>query len=319
MRLVVNNDMAEFSGIGVMQRELYPRLEALGIDLVRLPEREPSGSLPARFAAALKAVSVRLPRNADRFFSLTTPLPLRLSLPTTTLIHDLRWLRIRGGVARRYRALDLRHAVRSSHRLVTISARTADDIRSLYPSSRVEVVHPGPGQVDGLRFDGHVGRDVLLIGRATHKRNLLAAEMIRELPPGFVDHVIGVNLADDVRARLVDALGASRCEFHRNVSRQQLGDLYARSLFSVQLSVEEGFGMPYIEALSMGCVVVAVDQPLTRELLERGAVLVEDGDARSIADQLARATTPAEAVRRAQASRYSWDSFAAGIARILME
>jgi len=311
-----------FSGVGVMQRELYPRLEGMGIEVIRyLPRQPTSPGVIERTSKVFKGFFKPIPSQADVLLSLTTPFSLRASLPTVGIVHDLRWARTKSAIGHRYRAWDLKTTVRRSAVLATISERTANDIKAVFPDADPQVIYPGPGQLGFTSVEGWSdqtkGNDVLLIGLAPHKRNELAAQalgILREEWPGVVR---GVNVSAKTKEILVAELGAERCEFHTNVSPQELARLYGVSKYTIQLSVEEGFGMPYIEALSAGCIVIAVDQPLTEELLGDAAVLLRDGGAESLAEQLRNLVAPSRERRAEQAARYSWDSFAEGIAQAL--
>jgi glycosyltransferase involved in cell wall biosynthesis len=318
MKVAVNAYTTEYSGIGVMQRELYPRLEKLGVDLLLLPNRDPTNSPVSRYSSVLRASWLQLPKSAERFLSVMTPIPRTVSVPTTTIVYDLRWQRTRAGLGKLYRRIDLNRAVHQSDKLVAISERTAADARALYPNAKISVAHLGPGQVNPGTIRDGVGRNILLIGKADHKRNDVAVELIRQLPPDWFDNVIGVNLANRVAQSLIDAVGSERCELHDSVSTSELDALYRRSRFTLQLSVEEGFGLPFIEALAAGCVVVAIDQPLTRELLADAAILLTDGPTSGLRDQLLRSETPDVLRRQAVAERYSWQGFAENMYRALI-
>lgn len=322
MRVAVADYMTPFSGIGVMQRELYPRLEEMGIEVIRyLPRQPTSDGLIEGASKVFEGLLKPIPSHADVLLSLTTPFSIRTPLPTVGLVHDLRWARTKSAIGHRYRAWDLKNTVQRSTVLTTISERTANDIKAVFPHADPQVIYPGPGQLGSTSINAwsdEIRRnDVLLIGVAPHKRNELAAQalgMLREEWPGTVH---GVNVSAETQRILVAEVGAERCEFHTNVSPEELARLYEASKYTIQLSVEEGFGMPYIEALGTGCILIAVDQPLTAELLGDAAVLVHDGEAEEIAEQLRNLVAPSRERRAERAANYSWDSFAEGIAQAL--
>jgi len=323
MRVAVPDHVTPFSGIGVIQNELYPRLAAKGLDVLPYLSRQPRSvrSLD-HVSAVLKALATPMPREADALLALMSPLPLRLPIPTVAMAYDLRWTRTRSALGRIYRGWDITRTVRSDV-VVTISHRSADDIRERFPDADPLVIYPGPGQFDSSGVpeqpsaNQDASRDVLLIGAARHKRNEVAAQVVALLGHDWVGKVRCINVSSETQSLLTSTLGAGRCEFHVNVSRVELAQLYGACGISIQLGVEEGFGLPYIEALSAGCVVIAVDQPLTRELLGRAAVLVEEGAPQYIARQILELAPPSREDRVRQAARYSWDSFADGIAGAL--
>ncbi|WP_157981607.1 glycosyltransferase [Protaetiibacter intestinalis] len=149
---------------------------------------------------------------------------------------------------------------------------------------------------------------MLLIGGGAHKRNELAARVLARRP-AWCKSVVGVGLSPQARTLLDDAYPGAT-EWVVRPTDEQLIDLYRSAEFFLFLGTEEGFGLPYIEALSSGCIVIAVDQPLTRELLGEAAVLVIDGDARDIESQLKHRAWPPLMERRKLAARFSWRAFA---------
>ena len=319
MRVAVSGLVTPYSGIGVMQRKLYPRLESLGLDLIELPSRQPGSGRLARIGALAGSTFVSLPKDVDHFLSVVTPFPVTLKIPTTTFVYDLRWLRGRSSLSRAYRARDLRRAIRGSEELVAISERTAGDLIAFDPGAAAVVAHLGPGQFDSTEFRASSSRDVMLVGAAKHKRNEMAAELIAAMPDGWVGSVFGVNVSPETVSILEDALGPSRCHWHANITTAQMNDIYRKCGISFQLSVEEGFGLPYIEALAAGQVVVAIDQPLTREVLGSAAILLQEQSVVEMVDQLVNAALPDEAARKTVAAKYSWDDFSTNIYQMICD
>jgi glycosyltransferase involved in cell wall biosynthesis len=97
----------------------------------------------------------------------------------------------------------------------------------------------------------------------------------------------------------------------RGLSRELLADLYRRATLVLQPSEAEGFGLPVIEALGCGSVVVASDLAVLRELAGDAAVYCPIGDVRAWANTVNRLLIDASSVpnrsrRLARAARYSW-------------
>ena len=93
--------------------------------------------------------------------------------------------------------------------------------------------------------------------------------------------------------------------------------LFRRAQVYVSASVDEGFGLPMVEALNAGCQVVAIRQRLTEEILDNAGVLVHDGDVAALAEQLEQPAWVSEEVRRARAALFSWDDVADTVAEEL--
>jgi glycosyltransferase involved in cell wall biosynthesis len=97
----------------------------------------------------------------------------------------------------------------------------------------------------------------------------------------------------------------------RDLSREQLAELYRRAAVVLMPSEAEGFGLPVIEALACGAVVVASDIPPLREAGGSAAVYAPVADVPAWAAAVRRVLTQPETVpprdsRLSHASRYSW-------------
>jgi mannosyltransferase len=248
-----------------------------------------------------------------------SPAPLVVRAPSLAFVYDLRWRRTRGPVARLYRYLDLRRTVARTDQIFAISRTSRDELVDLFPhaADKCQVLHLGPGIVrPGDVAEGEPGT-VLLAGGAGHKRNELVADALALVKPAWAVRFLCVGVGDAVYRTLVDAFGESCCERFERIDDDHMRAIFGRAQVYISASMEEGFGLPMVEALSAGCQVVAVRQPLTEEILGDAGVLLDDGDAEQLAEQLHRpAWVPAE-VRRARASQFSWDGVADTVAAAL--
>lgn len=101
------------------------------------------------------------------------------------------------------------------------------------------------------------------------------------------------------------------------VSDGELGTLYANSLAFAFPSLSEGFGLPGLEAMSAGTLLLASDIPVLREIYKKSAIYFNPYDFTSIARVMEEAIDM-EPVRRKEliekagefAKRYSWDKMA---------
>lgn len=106
------------------------------------------------------------------------------------------------------------------------------------------------------------------------------------------------------------------------VSGERRAALLAGATVFAYPSVYEGFGLPPLEAMSLGVPVVASTAGSLPEVLGDAAVTVAPGDVAGLAGALSRllgddAERAELSVRgRAQASRYSWDACGAGLATL---
>lgn len=112
--------------------------------------------------------------------------------------------------------------------------------------------------------------------------------------------------------------GLERLHFVGRISDQSLASYLHQALALVFPSSDEGFGLPPLEALSLGCPVVSSDSSCMKEVLpEQGVVFFKDGDSddmihaiETIVHHQAEFREQAQANREELLQRYSWKSVA---------
>lgn len=122
----------------------------------------------------------------------------------------------------------------------------------------------------------------------------------------------------EAQRSIVERIGVGRITQRRGIDRPELASLYAGASLILFPSEAEGFGLPLVEALAAGAIVLASDIPVFREVAGDAAVYAPVGD---VAGWTATATEllggrhalPVE-TRRARAARYTWSAHAATIA-----
>jgi glycosyltransferase involved in cell wall biosynthesis len=307
MRIGCSGPVCERSGIGVVQKHLYAYLAEAGHDLVFSEPRD-VGMTPVAKMRGL-ARGFRPARGpVDVYLSAVPPFPYGIRTPTLAIVHDLRWLRTRSKIGATYRAWDLRRTVRHSDALMCVSDNTRRELIAFDPtaSEKASVQRLGPGQIpDGAFQRSHTGL-VLLIGSAAHKRNELAAAALAFARPTWVHGIIGVGVSEQVRATLSKVFA---CEWFHSVSDASMCEIYQRAQYFMMLGTDEGFGLPFVEALAAGCQVIATDHVLVREVVGAAGLLVAPGDAVEVGRQLASAPSVSADIRAAHAQRFSWTAF----------
>lgn len=301
------------TGIGVVQKHLYPRLEeAFGV-LELSPARDLGRSMSARILGLVNGF--RSPATAySVFLSVVPPLPFFLKGRVVTILHDLRWMRTRRGISRYYRRWDLRRTVRLSDSIVCISQRTWNDLIELFPEARDKAVVSwlGPGLVPHNSFTEKPSGNLLLIGGAPHKANEDAARLLANVRPKWLQSITGIGVSNEVRVIVEKAFGAGFATWLNNISDEEVVDAYKEAEYFMLLGTDEGFGLPFVEALASGCQVIATDQPLTRELLGDACTYLSGN---ALADQIIlqhKPGVPVE-VRRSAVSKFDWSQFAGGV------
>lgn len=277
-------------------------------------------------------------RKLRLFHGLNQRLPAGVAAPRIATFHDL--FALTGNYSTpefraRFAELARETAARADH-VIAISCYTAEQVvrRLGYPRSQVTVVHHG---VDALKPPP-----------AERCREILASLKVR---PPFALHLGTLQVRKNVE-RVVEALEAARPavqlvlagslgfgaepildRIRRSSARDRIvlaghvGDdvraaLFARSSVLLFPSLDEGFGLPVVEAFSAGVPVVGSDVSAIPEVAGDAALLVDPLDAGAIAAALEAVLSDAalrsDLVRRgrARAKRFSWERCAAETWRV---
>jgi glycosyltransferase involved in cell wall biosynthesis len=133
---------------------------------------------------------------------------------------------------------------------------------------------------------------------------------------------VGGEWTDEQRQQIVRHGIASKVTQMRGVARSTIADLYRRAAVVMMTSESEGFGLPAVEALACGAVVVASDIPTMREVGGEAVLVAPVGDvsrfvelAGAVVDDPRALIIPPREKRLAQASRFSWSAHADTIIR----
>jgi glycosyltransferase involved in cell wall biosynthesis len=128
--------------------------------------------------------------------------------------------------------------------------------------------------------------------------------------PNFELHLLSA-LSDQTKARFVALAGdsSSRLVFHNGVSDDEYRQLLGEAFALVSASKDEGFGIPLIEAMSLGTPVVCSDIPIFREVADGAALYFDADDAEQFAKQVQTLGSEwRQASQKAleNAERFSW-------------
>jgi glycosyltransferase involved in cell wall biosynthesis len=222
----------------------------------------------------------------------------------------------------------LRHAVRSAKRIIVPSAYVKTSISTFFPSSpreKISVVHEGVTDLSDLGTShAPTGSPYLLyVGNAYPHKNLETllrafSKFVRMRPDARLV-LAGRDDAFYKRLRSSDAwadIPDGSVRFAANPSDADLADLYRGAALYLFPSRSEGFGLPPLEAMSMGVPVAAARATALPEILGDAAIYFSPDDAEEMAAVMDRAV--ADAALRAQlvargharVRLYSWSDMA---------
>lgn len=235
--------------------------------------------------------------------------PHPLLMPTrhaaqVVMVHDLDFLRYpqrtHREIRRDYPRLAGPHARRASRVIVPSQYTAADVVEHLrVPRQRIVVCPPGiPDWREPVsaRFahDGYV----LFMGTLEARKNLdglLQAYGRLLARHASAPRLVLAGAAGPEGQRWLDTIRrppfAGHVEYLGYVSEPDRQRVYAGARVLVLPSYEEGFGMPVLEAMSLGIPVIAARRGAMPELVGDAGLLIVPEDAESIVDALSRVLT----------------------------
>lgn len=181
-----------------------------------------------------------------------------------------------------------------------------------------------PAALTGLRRRperiGEGAAFAVTVGRLNVRKNLetimLAAARSERISPATPMCIVGGDAHSGVGSRVPAAARAlledGSIVMLGALADEELAWLYANTALAVALSLDEGFGMPAVEAASFGAPLLASDIPVFRETVGGYATFVDPLDVRAVAGAIDEAwgARPSPAARDRILSAYRWDAAA---------
>jgi glycosyltransferase involved in cell wall biosynthesis len=304
---------SELSGVGLYSREILAGLAAFQPDVrfdfsCRLHRYFRRAELPAAPNARPRLLLEPIgPRGASLFHGLNQRLPrMRLRRAVATF-HDL-FVMTGEYSTSEFRARLARQACDAARRadiIIAVSAFTKNQVVSLVgvPESKVRVVHHG---IRELSFPAPQREKVVLNVGAIQKRKNIArlVEAFETVAPEWKLALAGAAGygSAEILARIERSPARHRIRVLGYVSRQDLAAWYRRSMIFAFPSIDEGFGMPVLEAMAAGTPVMTSNRSALPEVAGDAALLVDPEDTEALGQAL-RNLTSNEELRRDLAQR----------------
>jgi len=315
----------QLSGVGVYSREI----------LHGLARFHPEASYlfcyrPHRF---LRSFADRLPGNASR------RLLRENRAPSADLFHGLNQ---RLGSVRHRRAVSTFHdlfvisgdystpefrerftaqardAAQRSDLIIAVSAFTARQVEQLLDvePSRLRVIHHGVRRVPQTAGPREREQMILSVGAIQRRKNTIRLiEAFEQLDSGWKLVLAGSSGFESQEAlqRLERSPRKHDIQVLGYVSDSKLDDLYRRAAIFAFPSLDEGFGMPVLDAMAHDVPVLTSNVSAMPEVAGDAALLVDPQDVASIAEGLRRLTTDSALRERligaglVRAQEFTWE------------
>lgn len=289
------------SGIGVYCRELlagvaraHPEAQPLFCyrwHAWRRAFRDPlAASAPRRLLLESTLIP---PMRLDLFHGLNQRLPRVRARRRVATFHDL-FVMTGDYSSPEFRARFTRQAREAAKRadcIIAVSSFTARQVEELLSVSRqrVRVVpHGVRSRPQGVQPREKI---VLHVGAIQRRKNIVRlVEGFEHTPPGWRLALAGSAgfEAGDILRRIEDSPRRSDIEVLGYVPDAELGAWYSRASLLAFPSLDEGFGMPALEAMAAGTPVLASTRGALPEVCGDAALLVEATDSEAIGSGLNR-------------------------------
>jgi glycosyltransferase involved in cell wall biosynthesis len=315
------------SGVGVYSQELLHGLARIHAEQrfqwcyrAHRYFRSFSETLPANCGRALLQ-EPWLPLARALFHGLNQRLPAMRFRKTVATFHDL--FVLSGDYStpefRRRFAEQARHAAAASDLIIAVSQFTAGQVQQLLGVEweRIHVIHHGvraPAPTAAARENV-----ILNVGAIQRRKNITRLVTAFEgIAPGWQLVLAGSAGfgAEEIMRRIDSSPRRDSIRVLGYVTQQELTSWYARARVFAFPSLDEGFGMPVLEAMAAGVPVVASNRSAVPEVCGRAALLVNPEDTEAVAQALDRVIQDKELADdligrgRVRAAEFTWEQAA---------
>lgn len=299
----------------------------------------PGASLPGTVWLQTVAPILAERHAADLFFAPLGILPLGLRIPAVVTVHDLTPLLFPSWHDARNRlgfVPFIAASVRKARRIAAVSQATRSDLLAFFPEA-AETCAVVPNGISPVRTPEAVvgSRErpyILYLGTLEPRKNVPrlveACESIWDRRPDFPDLVVaggdGWGLPD-LASQLAASRHAARIARLGYVPHEETAALIAHARVLAYPSLYEGFGLPPLEAMALGTVVVGSSSSSLPEVLGDAALLPDPTSVAAIAAALEKAAfdeTWRAAARRLgfqRAGRFTWSRAAHEMRALFVE
>lgn len=166
-------------------------------------------------------------------------------------------------------------------------------------------------------------RNLVYMGAFIHYKNVETLLRGMRYLPGYTLHLLS-HLPPEERYRELVSIIPDGADviWHKGVTDQKYADLLADNAVLVSASLDEGFGLPVVEAQSLGVPTILSDMPVFHEVAGKGSLYFDPHDPRDFADTIKklddkelRVTLSKEA--KEHVKKYSWDTSATSLLKAI--
>jgi glycosyltransferase involved in cell wall biosynthesis len=261
-------------------------------------------------------VSSLLAGSFDLYWGTNHFVPASCKRPAVVTVHDLLLFKYPEDQPHsRFLAGRLASSVKRAKCVLTDSRTTADELIALFPYVRpkVEVALLGFERSSHISSPDGLENYVVMVGAHHPRKNLPFAVAVADALTKSGVH-LPLLVTGDIHPCFGDVVRANSSVVQTTgvVSKQQVFGLLKGARAMLFPSRYEGFGFPLLEAMNVGCPVLALDIPINREIAGDAAWLLPPDEKAWV--QALRQLTNSDSLRREMSQRgaenlkrFSWD------------
>jgi glycosyltransferase involved in cell wall biosynthesis len=269
-------------------------------------------------------------RSAGIFHGLNQRLPERRFRRQVATFHDL--FVLTGDYStpefRERFAMQAKKAAAGADLVIAVSAFTASQIEEYLhvPGSRVRVIHHGV--IRRPIPDRPREKIVLCVGAIQRRKNqAMLIRAFRALPEDWTLVLAGSHgyQATEAVNEAANSQAKDRIRITGYLTDEQIGAWYARSSIFAFPSMDEGFGMPVLEAMYAGIPVIAGNRSALPEVCGYAAELIDPRNEDELASALVRLADDESrraelaGLGRRRANEFRWDDAVAATLEVYRE
>ena len=208
-----------------------------------------------------------------------------------------------------------------SDAVASVSETTASELRENRLTKKpIAVVHNAPERVLGLPTRSQVEKNLIYMGTFMPYKNVETLIRGVALKPEYRLHLL--SRVDQNRQVELESLAVERgasVVFHNGVTDEEYHALLDSATALVSASLDEGFGIPLVEAMERGVPVLISDIPIFHEVAGPSGVFFDPNSAEDFAAKLAKLETEPISAKRLQkqAGKFNWDESAASLLKLI--
>lgn len=355
-RFVIDIRMWEHSGIGTYIKNTVPKIvkkfNNVDFYLITDPKNDVSAAFnKMKNVSFIKSNSsiysikeqidfiLKIYGRYDYFWSPHYNIPLFFDGKLIVTVHDVFHLAMpeyNKGVKQLYAKLLFTSLKYRAHKVFTVSRFTKNELVKFIGINESKVI-PILNGVDKELYNSNINQKVsqlpyiLYVGNVKPHKNLVTLVKAFELIKDTIDHNLvivgkkeGFITGDTEVSKMAEALG-ERVVFTGFIPDDVLISYYKKADLLVFPSLYEGFGLPPLEAMAVGCATAVSNIASIPEACENATVYFDPLDERDMSEKILKVLTDeglkASLIQkgRTHVNKFSWENTASEIIRVLKE